>query len=350
VALSLSLSLAACTQNRSVGAVGDANDASMEVQGPADAVDLPDDVPVDVPTDTVPGIPCVDNGISYQVGDVVPRGTSACLISCICLPGGIVGRCTGACPGDASSDGSGRVQVAVIDETASTNSPEIRVFVFDDGSAERTIVDGSGALAGTARVYPSGSPEGTLFLYDLAGAGDLGTLGDPINMLFETACGKSVSFGTITRVTAGGVTSGDLQCLVHDPTPSQTALAHDCEVLTGMVDPLFGNYANRCLATNGQPSHSACCAATGDFPDTCSVGACGCSPANSHDVATCICPLGGCWVQNGCAGPAGVCTVGADQTCNDDPSISSIHGQCVADGRCSCNLSVGPLLASGKCP
>jgi hypothetical protein len=41
------------------------------------------------------------------------------------------------------------------------------------------------------------------------------------------------------------------------------------------------------------------------------------------------------------------CTVGADQTCNDNPAISSLHGHCVA-GRCSCNVG-SALLASGKC-
>jgi hypothetical protein len=49
----------------------------------------------------------------------------------------------------------------------------------------------------------------------------------------------------------------------------------------------------------------------------------------------------------GCVGPAGTCTVGADQTCNDNPAISSLHGRCVDDGRCVCGP--GALLASGKC-
>ena len=102
-----------------------------------------------------------------------------------------------------------------------------------------------------------------------------------------------------------------------------------------------------CTATGGAVSSSLCCSATSDFPNSCLVGACGCAPANSHTVSTCSCGAG-CFLPGyGCAGPAGACTVGADQTCNDNPALSSIHGRCVADGRCVC--APGALLASGKC-
>jgi hypothetical protein len=35
--------------------------------------------------------------------------------------------------------------------------------------------------------------------------------------------------------------------------------------------------------------------ACGDFPSTCEIGACGCSPENSHEVRTCECPAGHCY-------------------------------------------------------
>jgi hypothetical protein len=105
--------------------------------------------------------------------------------------------------------------------------------------------------------------------------------------------------------------------------------------------------AATCTATGGVVSSSLCCSATSDFPNSCSVGACGCAPANSHTVSTCSCGAG-CFLPGyGCVGPASTCTVGADQTCNDNLAISSIHGRCVADGRCVC--APGALLASGKC-
>jgi hypothetical protein len=40
--------------------------------------------------------------------------------------------------------------------------------------------------------------------------------------------------------------------------------------------------------------------------------------------------------------------MGADQTCNDNLSVSSLHGRCVDNGRCVCNSGFS-LLASGKC-
>jgi hypothetical protein len=43
------------------------------------------------------------------------------------------------------------------------------------------------------------------------------------------------------------------------------------------------------------------------------------------------------------------CQAGMDQSCNDDPLISSIHGKCLADGACQCNGSFGKNLDSGRC-
>jgi hypothetical protein len=40
----------------------------------------------------------------------------------------------------------------------------------------------------------------------------------------------------------------------------------------------------------------------------------------------------------GKAPPAKVCEFGADQTCNDNPIISSLHGVCHKDGTCECHL------------
>lgn len=43
------------------------------------------------------------------------------------------------------------------------------------------------------------------------------------------------------------------------------------------------------------------------------------------------------------------CTPGANQTCNDDPRISSLHGTCTASGRCVCgaNYLLNPM--TGRC-
>jgi hypothetical protein len=47
-------------------------------------------------------------------------------------------------------------------------------------------------------------------------------------------------------------------------------------------------------------------------------------------------------------GAAAACTVGADQTCNDDPRVSSLWGHCQA-GVCQCNAGTERSPTTGKC-
>ncbi len=47
--------------------------------------------------------------------------------------------------------------------------------------------------------------------------------------------------------------------------------------------------ATLCTSTGGTVSSQLCCGATGDFPNLCGIGACGCSPTASHTVQTCQC-------------------------------------------------------------
>jgi hypothetical protein len=43
------------------------------------------------------------------------------------------------------------------------------------------------------------------------------------------------------------------------------------------------------------------------------------------------------------------CTPGADQTCNDNPAISSLHGRCRHDGTCVCSAGFEQNPLSGRC-
>jgi hypothetical protein len=52
---------------------------------------------------------------------------------------------------------------------------------------------------------------------------------------------------------------------------------------------------------------------------------------------------------SGSALSATACTPGADQTCNDNPLISKIHGTCQMDGQCSCHPGFSINPATGKC-
>jgi hypothetical protein len=48
------------------------------------------------------------------------------------------------------------------------------------------------------------------------------------------------------------------------------------------------------------------------------------------------------------AGKRAPCTVGADQTCNEDPSVSSLWGRCTEAGTCECKSGF-ELSPSGYC-
>jgi hypothetical protein len=55
-----------------------------------------------------------------------------------------------------------------------------------------------------------------------------------------------------------------------------------------------------CKSSGGTVSTGLCCQSVSDFPNTCLIGACGCSPGNSHEIKTCECPEGKCFDGNQC--------------------------------------------------
>jgi hypothetical protein len=55
-----------------------------------------------------------------------------------------------------------------------------------------------------------------------------------------------------------------------------------------------------CINSGGTVGTFLCCASSGDFPNTCVIGACGCSPENSHEVKVCDCPEGTCFDGMSC--------------------------------------------------
>jgi len=56
-----------------------------------------------------------------------------------------------------------------------------------------------------------------------------------------------------------------------------------------------GTLAELCSTTGGTISSHSCCLSASDFPNSCSVGACGCSPTDSKTVSTCDCKTGTCF-------------------------------------------------------
>jgi hypothetical protein len=50
-----------------------------------------------------------------------------------------------------------------------------------------------------------------------------------------------------------------------------------------------------CTASGGTVTNRLCCKSADDFPNTCLIGACGCSPDNSKEIKVCDCGEGKCW-------------------------------------------------------
>jgi len=55
-----------------------------------------------------------------------------------------------------------------------------------------------------------------------------------------------------------------------------------------------------CVISGGTIKTSLCCKSAGDFPNLCLIGACGCSPTDSHQVKVCDCGKGKSFNGNGC--------------------------------------------------
>jgi hypothetical protein len=54
-----------------------------------------------------------------------------------------------------------------------------------------------------------------------------------------------------------------------------------------------------CTTSGGTVTTSLCCLSESDFPNTCAIGACGCSAENSHEVKVCDCG-DKCWDGEKC--------------------------------------------------
>lgn len=109
---------------------------------------------------------------------------------------------------------------------------------------------------------------------------------------------------------------------------------------TGRCRPSGGAVAARCTAPvdcNDDPQVSA-------IEGECVQGACVCNPGYVLRAATGKCGLGA--VD---ASISTTCTPGMPQSCNPDPSISAIYGQCTSEGKCACNPGFENDPATGKC-
>ena len=64
--------------------------------------------------------------------------------------------------------------------------------------------------------------------------------------------------------------------------------------------PLLVGKEGACINSGGVVEEASCCLSSGDFPNTCLIGACGCSPDNSHQIKTCNCGENKCFDTDKC--------------------------------------------------
>ena len=107
----------------------------------------------------------------------------------------------------------------------------------------------------------------------------------------DIAVSAAADLGGSKDLAMSGDSSAPLDMATSDLAAAPLDLAH-------MAD--FAGASEPCTAGGATVGMQLCCGATNDFPNLCGIGACGCSPMNSHMVRTCMCPGGKCWNGNAC--------------------------------------------------
>jgi hypothetical protein len=109
--------------------------------------------------------------------------------------------------------------------------------------------------------------------------------------------------------------------------------------------PPSNEQADACISSGGTVQKTLCCKATGDFPNLCSIGACGCAPDQSHEVLVCDCGEGRCFDGEKCTDVQGPPDVDCISSTGSRMSLS--EAQEIAAG--SACADTGTLLDEAFC-
>ena len=91
---------------------------------------------------------------------------------------------------------------------------------------------------------------------------------------------------------------GAIFCSDIEPYNFPVEMAIECwDEETGKVRDRAGE---ACVNSGGEITTSLCCKSTGDYPNLCLIGPCGCSPDNSYEAKICDCGEGKCFDGNTC--------------------------------------------------
>jgi hypothetical protein len=123
----------------------------------------------------------------------------------------------------------------------------------------------------------------------------------------QAACSSGTSTGTGGSVTTAQTTTTTGTTSTTTSSTSTTSTTTTTTTGTGgsAADAGSDGGGNLCVTTGGTVMMQNCCASQGDFPNSCTIGTCTCSPGNLHMVQACQCPVGKCYdPTKGCTGGA----------------------------------------------
>jgi hypothetical protein len=133
-------------------------------------------------------------------------------------------------------------------------------------------------------------PRAPLLLPTYACTGDCN--GDRSVAIDELLTMVNIALGTDpVLLCAWGDANHDTQITIDELLAAVNSALNGCPLTPGQG----------CVGSGGTVTTARCCASSGDFPNTCRTGACGCGPAGSHDVRVCHC-TGSCFDGTKCVG------------------------------------------------
>ena len=91
---------------------------------------------------------------------------------------------------------------------------------------------------------------------------------------------------------------GAISCSAIEPYNFPVDMVAECfDQDTGKIE---NKVEEACINSGGRITISLCCKSSGNYPNLCLIGACGCSLDNSHEINICDCGEGKCFNGTGC--------------------------------------------------
>lgn len=119
------------------------------------------------------------------------------------------------------------------------------------------------------------------------------------------------------------ILQGNLQ---NAPEAAKKGLQNAIENSSKVIEKAGGKTKkeNSCLNSGGTVTTASCCQTTNDFPNSCLIGACGCSSDNSHEVKNCDCGTDKCFNGEKCVAVSVAPIAQVTYICNGGKTIEAV--------------------------